>query len=189
MPAQYALFPDSRRPEGLRYRPDFVTGDEERELIARFASLPLAPFQFGAFEGKRRVASFGWRYDYSDQQLHAAAPFPSWILPVARRVEAFASLSEDSIRHVLFTEYQAGVGIGWHRDKAAFDLVFGLSLASAGKLRFRRKQGSGWQRFTLDAEPRSLYLMSGEARREWEHSIPPVEALRYSVTFRTMASG
>jgi alkylated DNA repair dioxygenase AlkB len=188
MPSQYALFPDSQQPEGLRYQLNFVTKDEERELIARFAALPLAPFQFGAFEGKRRVASFGLRYDFSDQRLHAAEAIPLWVLPVARRIEAFASLPKDTIRHVLFTEYEAGVGIGWHRDKVAFDLVFGLSLASAGKLRFRKKHEGGWQRFTLDAEPRSLYLMTGEARSAWEHSIPAVEALRYSITFRTMAS-
>jgi alkylated DNA repair dioxygenase AlkB len=164
LPAQYTLFSETQQLDGLRYQPDFVAKDEEYELIARFGELPLAPFQFGAFEGKRRVASFGWRYDFSDQRIHPAESVPPWILPVAQRVEAFALLPEDTIRHVHFTEYKAGVGIGWHRDKAHFNLVFGLSLASVGKLRFRKKQGGGWQRFTLDAEPRSLYLMSGEAR-------------------------
>lgn len=187
MSHQLAFFDDARMPEGLRYQPELVTGDEEQALIGRFATLPLRPFQFGAFEGKRRVASFGFRYDYAEQRLREAEPLPDWTVPLARRVAAFASLPEDAVRQVLFTEYEAGVGIGWHRDKAAFDLAFGLSLASACKLRFRRKQGGSWERFTLDAEPRSLYLMSGQARAVWEHSIPPVEALRYSITFRTMA--
>jgi alkylated DNA repair dioxygenase AlkB len=88
---------------------------------------------------------------------------------------------------VLFTEYEAGVGIGWHRDKPHFEHVFGLSLASACKFRFRRKARGRWERFTFDAKPRSLYMMSGDSRHVWEHSIPPVEILRYSVTFRTMA--
>ena len=187
MPAQLALFSDDRKPPGLRYQPDFVSEEEERALIGRFKGLPLAPFQFGAFEGKRRVASFGWRYDFSDQRLHAAEPLPPWIMPAAARTEAFAALPTGAIRHVLFTEYETGAGIGWHRDKAQFDLVFGLSLGSACKFRFRKKEGNSWQRFTLDAAPRSLYMMSGEARSIWEHSIPPVEAVRYSVTFRTMA--
>jgi alkylated DNA repair dioxygenase AlkB len=65
--------------------------------------------------------------------------------------------------------------------------VFGLSLGSACKFRFRRTAPSGkWERFTLEAQPRSLYAMTGEARHGWEHSIPSVETPRYSITFRTM---
>jgi putative chromate ion transporter len=90
------------------------------------------------------------------------------------------------VRQVLCTEYGVGVGIGWHRDKPHFDRIFGLSLGSACKFRFRRTAGKAWDRFTLDAEPRSLYMMSGASRHVWEHSIPAVEAPRYSITFRTM---
>jgi alkylated DNA repair dioxygenase AlkB len=103
------------------------------------------------------------------------------------KVQAFAGLPAASIRQVLFTEYEKGTGIGWHRDKPHFDQVFGLSLASACKFRFRRKTGRTWQRFTLEAEPRSLYMMAGESRSIWDHSIPPVDSTRYSITFRTMA--
>ena len=188
MPRQLALFEQQNTgPEGLGYQPDFISAVEERALIAAMRELPFAPFQFGPFEGKRRVASFGFRYDYSDRRLHEAQPIPDFIREILARAESFAGVSPGSIRHVLFTEYDVGAGIGWHRDKAQFDLVFGLSLGSACKFRFRKKEGNSWQRFTLDAAPRSLYMMSGEARSIWEHSIPPVEAVRYSVTFRTMA--
>ena len=190
MPEQLTLFSyPSPAPEGLRYQPDFFSERDEHELVSRIRSLPLEPFQFGAFEGKRRVASFGWRYDYSQQKLKEAEDLPTWITPVVARVETWASLPAAAIRQVLFTEYDAGTGIGWHRDKTHFDQVFGLSLLSACKLRFRRKTEGGWERYTLQAEPRSLYLMSGESRHVWEHSIPPVDAERYSVTFRTMAGG
>ena len=101
-------------------------------------------------------------------------------------MENLARLERGAIRHILFTEYASGVGIGWHRDKAAFDVVFGLSLGSACPFRFRRKDGSRWERYTLPAEPRSLYIMGGEARSVWEHSIAPVAQPRWSVTFRTM---
>jgi len=87
----------------------------------------------------------------------------------------------------LLAEYDVDVGIGWHRDKPHFDRIFGLSLGSACKLRFRRPAGKSWERHTLDAEPRSLYMMAGESRRVWEHSIPAVAAPRYSITFRTMS--
>jgi alkylated DNA repair dioxygenase AlkB len=185
--AQPALFPESPGPAGLRYQPDFISADGERELIAHIRALPLAPFQFGAFEGKRRIASFGWHYDYGQHKLEQAEDIPSWLAPVIAKVEGFAGLPDTAIRQVLFTEYEPGVGIGWHRDKPHFEHVYGLSLASACKFRFRRKAGRTWERFTLEAQPRSLYMMSGEARHVWEHSIPPVETLRYSVTFRSMA--
>jgi len=187
MSTQLGLFPvSSIGPQDLRYQPDFISPAMERDLIARVLKLPLAPFQFGAFEGKRRVASFGWRYDYVRQQLEAADDLPDWLGPLIARVEAFESLPHGAVRQVLCTEYAAGAGIGWHCDKPHFDQVFGLSLGSNCKFRFRRKRGDKWQRYTLDAQARSLYLMSGESRHVWEHSIPPVESPRYSITFRTM---
>jgi alkylated DNA repair dioxygenase AlkB len=186
--AQLSLFErDPLGPEGLRYQSDFITPEEETNLVALIRGLPLTPFQFGAFEGNRRVVSFGWRYDYSHQQLEPADKMPDWLAPFIARIEDFASLPVSSVSQVLCTEYEKGVAIGWHRDKPHFDQIFGLSLASACKFRFRRKSGPSWQRFTLDAAPRSLYAMAGESRHIWEHSIPPVDRTRYSITFRTMA--
>jgi alkylated DNA repair dioxygenase AlkB len=184
---QLALFESPLpEPEGLRYAADFVSPAIERELISGIRTLPLRPFQFGQFEGKRRIASFGFRYDYSLRQLQQAEPIPAWLAETIARVEAFGGRST-RIRQVLCTEYDVGVGIGWHRDKPHFDRIFGLSLGSACKLRFRRPAGKSWERHTLDAEPRSLYMMAGESRRVWEHSIPAVAAPRYSITFRTMS--
>jgi alkylated DNA repair dioxygenase AlkB len=188
MSDQLSLFVDKIvQPAGFSLEPDFVSAGEERAMIGRISELPLTPFQFGAFEGKRRVASFGWRYDYSLQKLQPASPVPDWLTPFARRVENFFRLSDGASQQVLCTEYEAGVGIGWHRDKPHFNEIFGLSLASACKFRFRRRVDDAWQRLTFDIEPRSLYRMSGESRHIWEHSIPPVLARRYSVTFRTIA--
>lgn len=175
----------SPAPEGLRYATDFISPEAERELIAQIAALPLQPFQFGQYEGKRRVVSFGYRYDYTLRRLQEAEPVPSWLKPVIADVERFGG-PQTEIAQILCTEYDTGVGIGWHRDKPNFDRIFGLSLASPCKFRFRRPAGSKWERFTLDAEPRSIYVMTGASRSEWEHSIPAVEAPRYSITFRTM---
>ena len=172
-------------PDGLHYVAEFIGPDLERDLIGRISALPLQPFQFGAYEGKRRVASFGFRYDYTQRRLQQAEPIPAWLAPVTNQVEAFGGPST-RIAQVLCTEYDTGVGIGWHRDKPHFDRIFGLSLGSPCKFRFRKATGGTWQRHTLAAEPRSLYMMSGESRTVWEHSIPGVEAPRYSITFRTM---
>jgi len=183
---QLALFPQEKAsPDGLRYTEEFIAPALERELIGHVSALPLQPFQFGAFEGKRRVASFGFRYDYTLQRLQPAEPIPEWLLPLVEKVEADGGPSTQ-IAQVLCTEYEVGVGIGWHRDKRQFDRIFGLSLGSSCKFRFRRAAGEKWQRYTLETAPRSLYMMSGESRSVWEHSIPAVEAPRNSITFRTM---
>jgi alkylated DNA repair dioxygenase AlkB len=172
-------------PDGLRYAEDFVSAAEALDLIAQVADLPLQPFQFGQYEGKRRVASFGFSYDYTARHLVEAEPIPQWLSDVSHRVETFGGPST-RIQQVLCTEYDVGVGIGWHRDKPHFDRIFGLSLGAICKFRFRRPASTKFERFTLEAKSRSIYMMSGEARSVWEHSIPAVEAKRYSITFRTM---
>jgi alkylated DNA repair dioxygenase AlkB len=186
---QLALFDKVRpEPEGLRYAADFVSPATEQELILGIQTLPLQPFQFGEFEGKRRVASFGFRYDYALRQLKRAEPIPAWLAEIVANVETFGGPAT-RIQQVLCTEYGVGVGIGWHRDKPHFDEIFGLSLGSACKFRFRKRSGKTWDRFKIDAEPRSIYMMTGASRQIWEHSIPAVEAPRYSITFRTMTNG
>jgi alkylated DNA repair dioxygenase AlkB len=188
VPNQFDLFKQEAEPQGFALDSDFITSDEEDDLIEEIGGLPMKPFQFGAFEGKRRVASFGWHYDYSEQQLQESSPAPAWLTPFAHRIERSFRLTNGAIQHILCTEYDAGVGIGWHRDKPHFDLVFGLSLASTCKFRFRRKVGAAWTRLNFEVAPRSLYKMSGESRHVWEHSIPAVASRRYSITFRTMAA-
>jgi alkylated DNA repair dioxygenase AlkB len=184
---QLALFDDQNAgPIGLRYLPEFISTASEQKLIAGVLALPLESYQFGAFQGHRRVKSFGFRYDYTLQRLQPSEPVPEWLEAIARKVEHFGKLPLGSVRQALCTDYDVGVGIGWHRDKPHFDKVFGLSLGGNCRFRFRRRLGGKWERFTLNAEPRSLYMMDGEARSSWEHSIPPVEDRRYSITFRTM---
>ena len=174
-------------PEGFDYRDALITPDEERALVARFAELPFKEFEFHGYTGKRRTVSFGRRYDFADERLHEAAEMPDFLLSLRDAAAAFAGLAAERLRHALVTEYAPGAGIGWHRDKDAFGIVLGISLGSACPFRFRRKAGGRWRRYTLEAAARSLYLMSGEARSAWEHSIPPVETPRWSVTLRTMA--
>lgn len=156
MPEQFSLFADRLSgPEGLRYAEEFVSPTAEEALIGRIAALPLKPFQFGQYEGKRRVASFGFRYDYTMRRLEEADPIPERLGSIIEKVEAFGGPGT-RIGQVLCTEYDIGVGIGWHRDKPHFDRVFGLSLGSACKFRFRRPAYTKWECFTLEARPRSI---------------------------------
>ena len=173
-------------PEGFRYEQELLIPEEEAELTRRIEELPLKEFEFHGYTGKRRVVSFGWHYDFGTFSLNRVEELPDFLLPLREKAAAFASLPSEEFPHVLVTEYTPGTPIGWHRDKAVFDDVVGISLGSACRFRFRRKAGTRWERYSLDLQPRSVYLLRGPARTEWEHSIPAVEHLRYSITFRSV---
>lgn len=177
--------PPPALPPGLRYQPELITAAQEQALVAALADLDFQPFEFHGFLGHRRVASFGWRYDYARQALQAAAPLPDFLLSLRARLAAFTGHAPEAFQQVLINEYRPGAGIGWHRDKPHFADVAGVSLLSPCKFRLRVKAGASWRRASLTVAPRSAYLLSGPARTDWEHSIPPHDALRYSITFRT----
>jgi len=186
MAAQLSLLDANAGPEGLAVQAGFLSAQEEGTLLERLAALPFKPFEFQGFLGKRETVSFGWSYRFDGSGLTSAAPIPDWLLPVRARAAAFAGLAPDALEHALLIRYCEGAGLGWHRDRPVFDDVIGISLLAPAPLRFRRRAGAKWERFTLQAEPRSIYLLRGPARTEWEHSIPPVAAQRYSITFRSM---
>ena len=173
-------------PPGFRYRADLVFLDEERDLVERIQGLPLREFKFHGFVGKRRTVSYGWHYSFGERTLRRAEEIPTFLLSLRDRAAAFAELPATDLAHALVTEYSPGTAIGWHRDKSVFGDVIGISLLSPCVFRLRRKTEIGWRRYSLTAEPRSAYRLQGAARTEWEHSIPGVHALRYSVTFRSV---
>lgn len=174
-------------PEGLRYRPELIGTDEEDALLTHVCKLPFREFEFRGYTGKRRVVSFGWRYDFSARHLQKADDIPEYLLTLRETAATFAGMEAEKFQHVMVTEYSRGAGIGWHRDKGVFGEVVGISLFSPCVLRLRRKvSGRKWERVNVVAAPRSAYHLSGQARTEWEHSIPQVEALRYSITFRNL---
>jgi alkylated DNA repair dioxygenase AlkB len=189
MPAQLSFFPQSKNlPEGFLYETKFLSADEEARLVKTIETLPFRQFEFQGFLGKRRVVSFGWKYDFNNRELRRTDDMPDFLLPLRKRAASLAGLAPDALQHVLLTEYQPGASIGWHKDKAVFGEVVGISLLSDCVFRFRRKTGTTWQRASLKMVPRSAYVLQGPARTEWEHSIPGVESLRYSITFRNLLS-
>jgi alkylated DNA repair dioxygenase AlkB len=175
-------------PEGMRYAPELISADEEPTLLNELRSLPFKEFEFHGFLGKRRVVSFGWRYDFNGGGLQEAGDMPEFLLPVRRRAARFADLQSCALEQALLIEYAPGAGIGWHRDRAAFGDVIGISLLAPCTFRLRRRRAGGWERRSLTVEPRSAYLLRGPSRSEWQHSVPPLQALRYSITFRSLAA-
>jgi alkylated DNA repair dioxygenase AlkB len=173
-------------PTGFRYEPDVLNDREERRLVEHIAEQDLAPFEFHGFLGKRRVAYFGHRYDFGGGGLKEGAEIPEFLLPVRATVAQLFGLEPAALEQVLLTEYAAGAAIGWHKDRSVFGDVIGISLLSPCTFRFRKKAGAGWERKSMRLEPRSAYVLQGPARTAWEHSIPAVTELRYSITFRTM---
>ena len=185
MTDQVTLFePAGVLPEGFKYQPAVITADEEQTLLQRVKELPFREFEFQGYVGKRRVVSFGWQYDFNQRLLRKADDIPFFLMSLRQTTARFAGMAPEQLQQVLVTEYDSGAGIGWHRDKAVFGEVVGISLLSSCRFRLRRKAGTSWQRAAVTAEPRSAYLLSGPARTEWEHSIFGVDALRFSITFR-----
>jgi alkylated DNA repair protein (DNA oxidative demethylase) len=178
---------DTQPIAGLDYREEFVGVAESAELVRQLAEADLSPFRFHGWLGNRKTKTFGWHYDFDDSSFAPAAPIPGWLDPLRARAAAFAQIAPEDFVHVLLARYDPGAGIGWHRDRPQFEQVVGISLGSAAVLRFRQRTDDGFRRAKVHLEPRSAYLLSGEARRDWEHSIAPANELRFSITFRSLS--
>ena len=172
---------------GLKYEEDVISETEEKGLLDRLMALELAPFRFHGFIGNRKTQSFGWRYDFDDASFTSTEPIPVWLQHLRERAARIASVQPEDFAHALLARYDPGAGIGWHRDRDVFEKVVGISVNTAATLRFRLRAGSGFRRASLNVEARSAYLISGESRWDWEHSISPGDQLRFSITFRTLS--
>lgn len=180
------LFDTPARP-GLRSRDGFVSEPEEAALIAAIDRAGLSPFRFQRWEGKRLTLSYGWTYDFERGRLSKGEPLPDWLLPLRDRAAAFAGLAPGAFVHALLIRYDPGAGIGWHRDRPAFEHVVGVSLGAPATMRFRRRHGERFERAMVPLTPRGAYHLSGEARHAWEHSIAAMDQPRWSITFRSLA--
>ena len=183
-------------PDGFQYREDLISSDEERVLLDAIETLPFSEVIMRGVVAKRRTAHFGWTYGYYARRSEPGPPLPGFLLPVRARFAEWSGVSAELFVEALVTEYPPGAAIGWHRDAPVFgDVVAGLSLRSACRMKLRPyispaavSSANGPRRTTheLELEPRSGYLMAGASRQSFEHSIPAVAAVRYSVTFRTL---
>jgi alkylated DNA repair dioxygenase AlkB len=179
------LFPIDNLPEGLLYQSDFLSKDEEAELLRIFRGLPFQAFDFHGYTAKRRVLEFGLEYDFTTRRATPTQNFPEYLSPIRKRAAQFSGVSAADLVEGMVTEYSPGAPIGWHRDAPQFGAIIGISLASESRMRFKPYKAEG-KPVVLTLEPRSIYVMRGPARWKFQHSIPAVKELRYSITFRTL---
>jgi DNA oxidative demethylase len=205
--SQHDLFGDPDLPPGFSYRPDLITLAEERELLSVIEALAFSPVEMRGVVAKRRTVHYGWTYGYYARRTTPGSPLPAFLVPLRARMADWAGLPAEAFEEALLTEYPPGAPIGWHRDAPIFgDVIAGASLGSSCRMRFRPALAAATEgtpgdavaaagnpstprRATHEIElaPRSGYLICGTARLDFEHSIPPVGEMRYSITFRTIA--
>lgn len=179
-------------PPGFSHRDEFLTVDEEAHLVAAIGTVEFSAFEMRGVAARRRVAFFGSAYGAAD----VTPLMPDFLLPVRERLAGWAGVGAATFAMALINEYPPGAPIGWHRDAPQYEMVAGVSLLSACRMKLRpylrpaargaRPLGRRSATHEICLQPRSAYLMTGDARNSYEHHIPAVNALRYSITFRTL---
>ena len=183
------LFGEPELPSGFRYMPDVISATQERDLVARFEKLDLKPFEFHGYKGNRRIYTFGHRYEFAGQEARDDANIPDYLRPLMEIAGEISGAPAAGFEQIMVTEYAAGAGIGWHRDRPTYEDIVGISFLAPCALRLRRRDGDDWERMSAHIEPRSAYLLHGKVRNVWQHSIAPMDVLRYSVTLRSFRPG
>jgi alkylated DNA repair dioxygenase AlkB len=179
------LFGEPELPGGFRYLPDVISPAEEADLVGRFEKLPLQPFQFRGYEANRRIFTYGRSYVFAGQRPREDASIPSDLRFLMEIAGEISGVPADAFGQVMISEYAPGAGIGWHLDRPTYEDIVAISFLAPCALRLRRRIGDAWERRSTLVEPRSAYLLRGPVRTDWQHSIAPMDALRYSVTLRT----
>ncbi len=174
-------------PEGLEYAEEFVSREEERELLGLLDAMEFRAVTMRGQTARRTVRHFGLDYDYSSRELVPADPLPEELRWLRERCAALIEREPEELVQILVSRYPEGAGIGWHRDAPMFgSRIAGVSLRAPCRMRFQRTVGGGRRVWDLELAPRSAYVLSGKARWSWQHSIPATKDVRYSITFRTL---
>jgi alkylated DNA repair dioxygenase AlkB len=170
-------------PKGFEYRRDFLSVPEEEELIQAISTLEFHDFKFQGYLAKRKIISYGYHYSFESFKLSRSEPIPDFLSAIRQKAADWIQCGPEDFAEALITQYPAGSSIGWHKDVAPFEKIVGISLRGFCKMKLRNEFK---QTFVVPLEERSAYLLAGEAREKWEHHIPLIKTLRYSITFRTL---
>lgn len=176
-------------PEGFVYTADFLTTDEEMELYKEISKIELHEFIFQGFKANRKVVSFGYDYSFDKRILTKGKDIPAAFDFLIEKVSRQIAVEADQFAELLVIEYPPGAVMNWHRDAEPFGLIAGISLIEDCTFRLRPHDKAKQTRASVISFPvrrRSLYVMKGPARTDWQHSVTPVKQTRYSITLRTL---
>lgn len=165
---------------GLVFIENFISDKEHNDLwIAINESIWLDDL-------KRRVQHYGYKYDYKKRSIDKSmyvGELPSWSKSIIDKL-----ISEGICKHrpdqIIVNEYNPGQGIADHIDcEPCFeDTIISLSLGSTCMMEFKSKYNKLEKREKI-LTPKSLIVLTGEARYDWTHGIPS----RLSDTFNDIS--
>jgi alkylated DNA repair dioxygenase AlkB len=184
------LFPiETNFPDGFSYFPDFISKEDEQYLLQVIRKTELHSFLFQGYEAKRKVASFGYDWSFEKRSLSKGKEIPGEFDSLIRKIAGHLSIPKEAFAELLVTEYPPESVINWHRDAPPFDTIAGISLLSDCTFRLKphdKTKQKGNATISLLVKQRSLYIIQGPARSDWQHSTAPVKKTRYSITLRTL---
>lgn len=170
-------------PSGFSYHPDFLSTEEEKDFLRIFKTLEFQTFEMRGVAARRKIIHYGMKYDFLTRSADAIEPFPEWLIDIKERSELFL---EKAVSQILITYYPPEAPIGWHFDAPPFESLLGISLLNPCRFLLRKGDSGQAPKVEINLEPRSAYIVRGEARYQWQHHIPPVKQERYSITLRTL---
>lgn len=176
-------------PQGFSYYPSFISEDEEVLLLHLIQEYDLQAMKFHQYVAKRNVKSFGRGWSFTEQQLIQGNSIPQEFDFLINKISNQFQIKKELIAQFLITEYPVGAVINWHRDAPPFDIIIGVSLLTDCIFKLRPHQKEKQTRsatLSLEVQRRSLYIMKGLSKTEWQHCTAPANGLRYSLTFRTL---
>ena len=187
--------PQTQGRPGLHYLPDFITPEEQAELVLAVDSAPWRS------DLRRRVQHHGYVYDYRARTVrpeHYLGPLPDWGQKLAERLFAATGLFSGVPVQAIVNEYVGSQGIAWHYDSLAFGPeIATISLLEDWRMEFNPRYDRNLTHGARDSllETGSCLVMTGDSRYRWYHSIPRIprekdgtdRGRRISLTFRTLA--
>jgi alkylated DNA repair dioxygenase AlkB len=183
--------PDGMLPTivGLQYVPEYLDRETHDRLLA---AVDLHPWQMSVDHG---VQVYGYHYNHAKRAGYRIGELPPWAGDLAVRLWRDGLLPNVPDQMVA-NDYRPGSGIFAHVDQAAFgNTIASVSLGSTCVMQFSNTEVERMEELLL--EPRSVLILSGEARWAWKHEIPAravdmwrtqerPRSRRVSLTFRVM---
>ena len=181
---QHVVEAAQHTPPGFRMTTEIMTPEFEREIVAVIDSLEMTAYPQPDL-GRRYTRAYGWGYDSRTYELVPADPLPVELEPLRHVAAEFAGVGADDLEHCMISRFEPGAMIPWLRMRPIWNHLVGMPLGSAAPMEFRRSPEDAIVR--VSAEPRSMYLLTGEARADYEHRFPATPHHRWCLWFRDLS--